>query len=150
VLWGKSRREKALVERFVTALNAHDADEIEGLLTEDFTYIDSWREGVTGRDRVMAALRSLVQIDPDFGIEVDTMDWRDPHVLMTGRVNSRQFGSGRRAVWQIRLRDGKMCEYQAWAEGGPPPMSRMLAPEHTQSMAHRAAPKPAVDSDEGS
>lgn len=148
MFWGRSRREKALVERYVAALNAHDADAIEAMLTEDFTYIDSWREGVTGRDKVMAALRSLMQIDPDFGIEVDRMDWRDPHVLMTGRVNSRQFGPNRRAVWQVLVRDGKIAEYQAWAEGGPPPMARMLAPQHTRSMADRAAEKPEMEEGE--
>ena len=148
MFWGRSRRDKALVERFVAALNAHDADTLERLLTEDFTYIDSWREGVTGRDKVMAALRSLLMIDPDFGIEVDRMDWRDPHVLMTGRVNSRQFGPKRRAVWQVLVRGGKVAEYQAWAEGGPPPMSRMLAPEHTRSMADRAADKPELEEGE--
>lgn len=142
MLWGRSRRVKALVERFVAALNAHDVDTLESLLTEDFTYIDSWREGVTGRTKVMAALRSLITIDPDFGIEVDRMDWREPHVLMTGRINSRQFGPNRRAVWQVLVRDGRIAEYQAWAEGGPPPMSRMLSPEHTRSMADRASEKP--------
>lgn len=148
MFWGRSRREKALVERYVAAINAHDADAIEAMLTEDFTYIDSWREGVTGRDKVMAAFRSLMQIDPDFGIEVDRMDWRDPHILMTGRVNSRQFGPNRRAVWQVLVRDGKIAEYQAWAEGGPPPMSRMLAPEHARSMADRAAEKPEFEEGE--
>lgn len=145
MLWGRSRREKAIVERFVAALNAHDADTLEDLLTEDFTYIDSWREGVTGRDRVMAALRSLLTVDPDFGIEVDRMDWREPHVLMTGRVNSRQFGPNRRAVWQVTVREGRVAVYQAWAEGGPPPMSRMLSPEHTRPMAERAAAKPNLE-----
>ena len=148
MFWGRPRRDKALVERFVVALNAHDADSLEGLLTEDFTYIDSWREGVTGRDKVMAAFRSLLAIDPDFGIEVDRMDWRDPHVLMTGRVNSRQFGPNRRAVWQVLVRDGRVAEYQAWAEGGPPPMSRMLAPEHARSMADRAAERPELEEGE--
>ncbi|MBX9896876.1 MAG: nuclear transport factor 2 family protein [Qipengyuania sp.] len=148
MLWGRSRREKTLVERFVAALNAHDVETLETLLTEDFTYIDSWREGVTGRDKVIAALRSLIAVDPDFGIEVDRMDWREPHVLMTGRVNSRQFGPNRRAVWQVLVRDGKIAEYQAWAEGGPPPMSRMLSPEHTRGMADRAAEKPELEEDE--
>lgn len=145
---GRTRREKALVERFVAALNAHDADAIEPLLTEDFTYIDSWREGVTGRDRVMAALRSLLVIDPGFRIEVDRMDWREPHVLMTGRVHSRQFGPDRRAVWQVLVREGLIAEYQAWAEGGPPPMSRMLSPEYARSMADRAAEKPELEEGE--
>jgi hypothetical protein len=118
------------------------------MMTEDFTYIDSWREGVTGRERVVAGLRQLVTIDPDFGIEVDQMDWRDPHVLMSGRVNSAQFGSGRRAVWQLLVRDDKVAEYQAWAEGGPPPMSRMLSPDHVRSMAERAAEKPEFEEGE--
>lgn len=142
MLWGRSRRNKALVGRFVAALNAHDVQTIESLLTEDFTYIDSWREGVRGRDKVMAALRTLIATDPDFGIEVDKMDWRDPHVLMTGRANSRRFGMGRRAVWQVLVRDGLLAEYQAWAEGGPPPMSRMLSPQHATDMSDRASNKP--------
>lgn len=148
MFWGKSRRDREVVERFVSALNAHDADAIEPLLTEDFTYIDSWREGVTGRDRVMAALRLLLSIDPEFRLDVERMDWRDPQMLMTGRVHSRQFGPDRRAVWQVTVRDGLVAEYQAWAEGGPPPLSRTLAPEHTRSMADRAAPKPELEGGE--
>ncbi len=139
----------ALVERYVAAINAHDTQTLETLLTEDFTYIDSWREGVRGRDKVMVAFRQLVALDPDFGIEVDRLDWRDPHVLMTGRVNSRQFGMGRRAVWQILVRDGLVAEYQAWAEGGPPPMSRMLSPQHVTDMSGRAADKPEVGKAKG-
>lgn len=150
MLWGRSRREKALVERFVAAINAHDADAVEELLTEDFTYIDSWREGVSGRDRVMAALRSLIAMDPGFGIEVESMDWRAPHVLMSGRVHSAKFGPDRRAVWQVEVRDGRIAEYQAWAEGGPPPMSRMLSPEYARSMAERAAPKPELSAEQPS
>ena len=148
MLWGRSRRDKALVERFVAAFNAHDMDTLAMLLADDFTYIDSWREGVRGRDKVLAALRSLTLIDPDFGIEVDAMDWREPHVLMSGRVNSRQFGHGRRAVWQVLVRDGRIAEYQAWAEGGPPPMSRMLSPQHTEDMAARASEKPELEEGE--
>lgn len=144
MVWGRARREKGVVERFVSALNAHDTDRVEALLTDDFTYIDSWREGVSGRDRVMEGLRKLVAIDPGFGIEVDRMDWRDPFVLMSGRVNSKQFGSGRRAVWQVTMRDGKMAQYQAWAEGGPPPMSRMLSPEIVQDFADRAHDRPDI------
>lgn len=142
MLWGRSRRDKALVERFVAALNAHDAATLEALMTEDFTYIDSWREGVIGRDAALAAFRSLATADPEFGVEIDRMDWRDPHVLMTGRVNSRQFGQGRRAVWQVLVRGDRIAEYQSWAEGGPPPMSRSLSPANATDLSERAAEKP--------
>lgn len=144
MVWGRARREKRVVERFVSALNAHDPSGVEELLTDDFTYIDSWREGVSGRELVMQGFRKLVAVDPGFGIEVDRMDWRDPFVLMTGRVNSSQFGTGRRAVWQVTMRDGKMAQYQAWAEGGPPPMSRMLSPEIVQDLADRAHDRPDI------
>lgn len=142
MLWGRSRQDKAIVERFVAALNAHDIGTLETLMSDDFTYIDSWREGGSGRTQVLVALRSLLTLDPDFGIEVERMDWRDPYVLMTGWVNSRAFGMGRRAVWQLCVRDGLVAEYQAWAEGGPPPMARMLAPNHVRDMSHRASERP--------
>lgn len=147
MMWGRSRREKALVEHFVAALNAHDFGALEAMMAEDFTYIDSWREGVSGRDTVMAALKPLIAGDPDFGITVDRFDWRDPHVLMTGQVNSRQYGS-RRAVWQVTVRDGLVSQYQAWAEGGPPPLSRMLAPGEVSDMAARACEYPELEDGE--
>lgn len=145
MLLGRSRKEKALVERFVAALNAHEADAIEPLLTDDFSYIDSWREGVRGRDKVMPALRHLLSIDPDFGIEVDRMDWRAPQMLMSGRVNSSQFGGNRRAVWQITVRGDRISEYQSWAEGGPPPISRMLAPQHVEDLSENASATPPLE-----
>ncbi len=144
MVWRRARREKDVVERFVAALNAHDPEGVEALLTEDFTYIDSWREGVSGRELVIEGLRKLVAFDPQFGIEVDSMDWRDPCVLMSGRVNSSRFGTGRRAVWQVTMRDGKMAQYQAWAEGGPPPLSRMLSPDVVRNMADKAGERPEI------
>ena len=46
MLWGRGQKCKALAARFVAAVNAHDADAMRALVTDDFTYIDSWREGV--------------------------------------------------------------------------------------------------------
>jgi hypothetical protein len=139
---GRAQRDKALVNRFVAALNAHEADALEALLTEDFAYIDSWREGVVGRERVMAAVRKLFAADPQFGIEVERQSYRAPHVLMSGTVTSAQFGESRRAVWRALCAGDKMAEWQSWAEGGPPPMSRALAPEHTRDLSDRAIEKP--------
>ncbi len=144
MMWGRSRHDKALAERFVAAFNTHDVDGLAAMMAEDFIYIDSWREGVTGRDRVLAAVRALIATDPEFGIDVESYDWRDPHVLMAGRVRSRAFGD-RRALWQLRIVNGQVAEYQAWAEGGPPPLMRMLAPAHVEDMARRAAEKPQLE-----
>ncbi|WP_375290626.1 nuclear transport factor 2 family protein [Qipengyuania sp.] len=145
MILGRSRREKALVERFVAAFNARDVGVIELLMTEDFLYIDSWREGVRGRNIVIDALRKLLEVDPEFRIAVETMNWRRPHMMMTGLVHSSHWGRGRRAVWQITVRDMLISEYQSWAEGGPPPLSRVLAPAKVEDLSATAPAQPPTD-----
>lgn len=141
-MWGIGTRHKECVTRFVAALNAHDIDEMSALMTDSFTYIDSLREGVEGREKVLEGLRMLFETDPGFGIEIDRMSYQGGHVLMTGRITSERFGDNRRAVWRV-LCDGKhLAEWQSWAEGGLPSMSRALAPEFARNLAHRAAEKP--------
>lgn len=144
MFWGRAYKDKALVARFVEALNAHDADALESLIADDFAYIDSWREGIVGRETVMAALRPLLASDPQFGVDVEKVSYRAPHVLMSGKVNSAQFGEGRRAVWRVLCRGGLVAEWQSWAEGGPPPMSRALAPGEARDMSHRATDRPDI------
>lgn len=142
MVWGRSRRDKATAERFVAAVNAHDPDALAGLMTEDFAYIDSWREGIVGRDNVLAAVQMLFAADPGFGIEVERTSYRQPHVLMSGRITSAQFSDKRRAVWRALCDGDRLAEWQSWAEGGPPPMSRTFAPEAVRDLAHRAKDKP--------
>lgn len=145
MFWGRAYKEKALVARFAAAINAHDASALESMMTEDFAYIDSWREGVVGRDRVLTAIRKLFASDPEFGVFIEKSSYRAPHVLMSGTVSSIQFGENRRAVWRVLCQGDRVAEWQSWAEGGPPPMSRMLAPEATRDLSHRAGEKPDPD-----
>jgi ketosteroid isomerase-like protein len=143
--WGRGNKCKALAARFVAAVNAHDADAMRELVTEDFTYIDSWREGVTGRDIVLEGTRRLFASDPGFAIEVESMSYSEPFALLRGWVNSANPEVGRRrAVWRARCEDGLIAEWQAWAEGKPPPLNRTFAPEVTIDMSDRApeAPEP--------
>ena len=142
MVWGRSRRDKATAERFVAAVNAHDLDALGRLMTEDFAYIDSWREGIVGRDSVLAAVRVLFENDPGFGVEVERKSFRDPHVLMSGRITSVQFEDKRRAVWRARCDGDRLAEWQSWAEGGPPPLSRTLAPDAVRDLSDRALDKP--------
>jgi hypothetical protein len=143
MLWGRGRKCKALATRFVAAVNAHDSDAMRGLVTEDFTYIDSWREGVTGRDIVIEGTRRLFASDPGFAIEVESISYNEPFALMRGWVNSANPEVGRRrAVWRARCQDGLIAEWQAWAEGSPPPLNRTFSPEVTVDMSDRAPESP--------
>ncbi|MCT2558380.1 nuclear transport factor 2 family protein [Tsuneonella sp. YG55] len=143
--WGRSQKSKALVARFVAATNAHDIAAMRELVSEDFTYIDSWREGVTGRDTVMLGVERLFDADPGFRVEVETVSFSDPFVLMRGWANSALPAFGRRrAVWRARCESGFISEWQSWAEGGPPAMNRTYSPEASQLMADRDGAPPTV------
>src|SRR6476469_3508666 len=143
MLWGRGQKCKALAARFVAAVNAHDADAMRALVTDDFTYIDSWREGVVGADRVIAGSRMLFASDPGFGIEVESTSYSEPFALMRGWVNSANPDVGRRrAVWRARCEGSRIAEWQAWAEGAPPPLNRTFSPEATIDMSDRAPENP--------
>jgi hypothetical protein len=144
MFWGRAHKDKALVRRLVAAINAHDPAALEPLVSDDFTYIDSWREGVSGRDLVLHAIKPLFDSDPEFGVEVEKVSYRAPHVLMSGKVNSARFGSGRRAVWRVRCEGDQVAEWQSWAEGGPPPMTRALAPKEARDLSDRAGDLPDI------
>lgn len=143
MLWGRGRKCKALAARFVAAVNAHDVDAMGAFVTEDFTYIDSWREGVTGRDLFIAGSQALFSADPGFHIEVESSSFSDPFVLMRGWVSSDNPDIGRRrAVWRARCDGKQLGEWQSWAEGSPPSLSRALAPGHVVDMSSRAPESP--------
>lgn len=143
MLWNRGRKCKALATRFVAAVNAHDADALGELITEDFANIDSWREGVIGRETALAGARLLFAADPGLHIEVESMGFRDPYVLMRGWVDSANPEVGRRrAVWRARCDGGLIAEWQSWAEGNPPPLNRAFNPADTVDMSDRAPEKP--------
>lgn len=141
-MWGRANKTKACTQRFVEALNSHDLDAMAALMTEDFCYIDSWREGVEGREAVLAGLSSLFEGDPGFCIEVEQITYRTPHVLMSGRITSARFGDNRRAVWRVTCDGERLSQWQSWADGGPPPMSRALNPREARDMSHRSVDRP--------
>ena len=129
MFWGRSRKSKTLLARFVAATNAHDVEAMADLVSDDYTYIDSWREGVSGRDLVMDGARRMFAADPGFQIEVESSSFSDPFVLMRGWTNSSLPEIGRRrAVWRARCENGLISEWQSWAEGGPPPLNRTYSP----------------------
>lgn len=145
MLWNTGRKCKDLAKRFVAAVNAHDVDAIAGFVTEDFTYIDSLRAGIVGRDKMMAATRVLMELDPGFGIEVEAMSYSEPYVLMRGWANSSNPDFGRRrAVWRARCEDGLIAEWQSWADGGVPSMTRTYGPAEAQDLSDRASETPAA------
>lgn len=142
MFWGRAGKSKACVRRFVEALNARDFPTMSDLIAHDFCYIDSWREGVQGREKILAALQLLIEQDPDFAMQLDRMSYQGGHVLMSGRIMSSVFGQDRRAVWRVTCDGEKLLDWQSWAEMGPPPMTRVLLPLEARDFSYRSAEKP--------
>jgi ketosteroid isomerase-like protein len=140
--WGRARKDKATALRMVAAINAHDPEAVGAIVAEDAVYIDSWREGVAGRENIVAGVRVLFAIDPAFAMEVEKISYKAPYVLMRGKVISSRPQVGRRAVWRARCEGGKLLEWQAWAEGKPPRMVRPLLPDRVVDMSERAGERP--------
>lgn len=145
MIWGRGRKCKALAERFVAAVNARDIPSMRAIVTENFTYIDSWREGVVGREEVLEGTSRLFAADPGFALEVETTSFNDPHVLMRGWVNSSNPDVGRRrAVWRALCEGDRIAEWQAWAEGKPPSMTRAYSPADVADLSDRAPDTPPI------
>ena len=145
MMWGRANRDKGLAQRFAAAVNAHDLIALSDLMHDDFTYIDSWREGIVGRQVALDAIKLLFDRDPDFAIEVEETSFKQPEVLMRGLVRSPYFGGDRRAVWRIVCEGDQVREWQSWAEGGPPGMTRNLAPDDLRDMSNLAGDSPDSD-----
>lgn len=143
MLWGRGRKCKALAARFVAAVNAQDVDALSGLMTADFTNIDSWREGVVGRDTAIAGARAMFAMDPGLRMDIESSSFSDPYVLMRGWVNSGNPAVGRRrAVWRARCEGGLVAEWQSWAEGSVPALNRLYSPKPPVDMRDRAPENP--------
>lgn len=143
MLWGRGRKSKALAARFVAAVNAQDIDALSGLMTDDFTNIDSWREGVVGRETAIAGAKAMFAMDPGLRMDVESTSFSDPYVLLRGWVNSGNPAVGRRrAVWRARCEDGLIAEWQSWAEGSPPSLNRLYSPNTPIDMSDRAPEHP--------
>jgi hypothetical protein len=143
MFWVRGRKCKGIAARFVSALNAHDVEAIRDLVTEDFTYIDSWRAGVVGRDAVMEGTRRLFADDPGFRLEVESTSFSDPYVLMRGWVRSDNPEVDRlRATWRARCTDDRIDEWQAWAQTSVTGLARAYSPEVAQDMSDVAPENP--------
>jgi uncharacterized protein (TIGR02246 family) len=57
--------------RFVAAINAHDVDELVGLMTDDHCFVDSLGHVVSGREQMRHAWRGYFALVPDYSITIE-------------------------------------------------------------------------------
>lgn len=122
------------MQRFVAALNARDCEAAGAFMADDFTYIDCWRDAIRGRDAGMAGLTSFFERNPAVNLKIDELGFQSPHVLMRGTLVDSDSARVRRAVWRVLCKNGKLQEWQSWAEGGAQAESPSSKPERVNDL----------------
>lgn len=125
MLW-KSQKALRLVNGFVAAVNAHDAQAAGELLHPEVTYIDSLGGRIRGRDDCTLALERFAHLDDLFTMHIEKMTANMPEVLLTGFTTARDPRLASKTLWRAELKDGLLYEWQSFGKGKPPPLARML------------------------
>ena len=120
---------KAVASRFLAAVEAEDLDTIESLLANDVVYTDSRGDSISGYSSCVEAMRRLFEMNIGLAIHPSSMAQVGDNVLIKGRCCSRDPRLNAQCLWRIRVRNGKLAEYQSHRASDPPAFARVLMPE---------------------
>lgn len=122
------------VLRFVEQINAHEADGIAALLTEEHRFVDSLGAEVVGRDAMRAGWLAYLRDVPDYRIEVRETFTAGDRVVLLGWARGTLAHDGilrpenawaTPAAWRARVDGGLIAEWQVYADNEP--MRRVMA-----------------------
>ena len=110
---------------FNEAINQRDLDALDGLMTDDHTFIDSDGKVLAGRQRVLEAWRGFFETFPDYRNEWSRVIPMGGTVIAVGRsVCSTEPALDGPAIWTARTADGKVSEWRVY-EDTPSNRSRL-------------------------
>jgi len=79
---------KAIVLRFVNAINEHNVNEIVNLMSDDFIFIDGTNHKTVGKKGMKEGWESYYELFPDYKIEISDITENDSLVGLFGSVNA--------------------------------------------------------------
>ncbi|KLI63306.1 nuclear transport factor 2 family protein [Aurantiacibacter marinus] len=120
---------KAIVRRYVQAINAKDLGAIEKLTCPDFSLIDTAGIEVSGRKDCIEVLRGLSRHAPDYRIEVSALSKHGDDVLVSGKAHSTVAGIRRATQWRARFRQRKLAEWHSYGAYPPSTVRAILSDE---------------------
>jgi ketosteroid isomerase-like protein len=105
---------------FIAAINAHDADAIGALLTEDHLFVDAEGNEHRGRDAMHAAWRGYFEWFPDYAIDVERTVSVEGVTGFFGWASGTYSGNGRSwrlpAAWLAVERAGLVAEWRVYCD----------------------------------
>ncbi len=113
---------------FIDAINAHDADAIADLLTDDHLFVDAMDRVTQSREAMRAGWRSYFGWFPDYRIEAAEVISRGDTAAIFGHA-SGTFAGGERgrpgaswripAAWKAVVRSGLVAEWRVYTDIEP-------------------------------
>jgi len=113
----------ALFHAFVDAINAHDADMIATLVTEDHTFVDPHANTLSGRDMIREGWKGYFTWFPDYRVEIGHTMSEGDTVMAFGTAAASYKGTGAKedgwkipAAFRAKFVDGKLQVWQVVAD----------------------------------
>jgi len=117
-----------VAERFVDRINAHDVEGLVSLMSVDHVFIDSLGNKFT-RPAIEAGWRQYFATVPDYWVRVDRVIDDEPTMVLIGAAGGTYVANGDSirsenkwetpAVWRAVVREGKVSEWQIFADNEP-------------------------------
>jgi len=115
-------------QEFVRSINAHDSKHLVALMSPDFVFIDSLGNKAT-RPAIDAGWQQYFAMVPDYWIKVDQLVTDGNMVILIGTAGgtyvpkSGKMTPGNKwettAAWRAVIKDGKVSEWQIYADNEP-------------------------------
>jgi len=84
----KRESKKAIVIRFVKAINDHDVNEIVNLMSEDHIFIDGKDNKTFGKQGMKEGWKGYFELFPDYKIEISDIAENEHIIGLFGYVNA--------------------------------------------------------------
>jgi ketosteroid isomerase-like protein len=119
------RSNKDIVACFVKAINAHDVNEIENLMSEDHIFIDASGNKSVGKKGMKKGWEGYYELFPDYQIEISDIIENDPvfglfgyvsgtYKNLTNRLNSNFWRTP--ASWKAIVENNKIKYWQVYCD----------------------------------
>lgn len=113
---------------FFGAINAHDADHLAELMTDDHVFTDSLGASIRGREKMRDRWRSYFAFCPDYRISHEAIFRDGETVAAFGSAGGTLSLHGKMAAankwqipaaWRVVVQGGRIREFQVYADNKP-------------------------------
>ena len=109
------------LDRWLDAINHHDAPALAALMAPDFVFVDSLGHRVEGAKSMDAGWRGYFAMCPDYWVRADLALAEGGAVLLAGEAGGTIDGETWRApaAWKANINGGRIVEWRVFADNKP-------------------------------